>query len=169
MPKIEAFKKYSQRYVNKCLWVSSEAVKKATESGAEYMRENIQAQSPTGTKWHIKKNNDAGTNGARVTTGKMLKAVGTTKITSNTRRIYGNFGWVRNKKDYYLMQDTGGYWLTAYGKPSGIGMGLLNTAQDGGGRKTLRVLGAYNHSWNQLIEEMKKAGFAVSKEGQEVF
>ena len=56
-----------------------------------------------------------------------------------------------------------------YGKPSGIGMGLLNTAQDGGGKGTIRVLGAYNYSWNELITEMKKAGFTVSKEGQEVF
>ncbi len=165
MPSIDEFREYSQRYAKECLQASEVAIKNATRSGADYMRQYISEKSPTGTKWHENKSPDGG----RVTSGTMLNSVSSTEVNSSNKRIYASFGWIKNRQNYFIDQDSGGYWHTAYGKPSGIGMGLLNTAQDGGGKGTIRVLGAYNYSWNELITEMKKAGFTVSKEGQEVF
>lgn len=165
MPSIDDFNKYTQEYTKKVLWIGVESIKGASDSGAEYMRGLIEANSPTGTKWHKKKS----PNGGRVTTGLMLNSVDSTKVALSKSEISSNFGWVKNREEYFLDQDSGGYWHTAYGKPSGIGMGLLNTARDGGGKGTLRVLGAYQHASNDLIERMKKAGFSVSKDGGEVF
>jgi hypothetical protein len=170
VPKIDEFRVYSQKYVKKVLDASKVALKEGSDSGAEYMRTYIEADSPTGTPWHKRKNDERGNDiGARKETGAMLNAVTSTGVVG-TKKLSTNFGWVTNKKHYFVMQDSGGYWHTAYGKPSGIGMGLLNTASDGGGNGTLRRLGAYFQGQNDFVVAMKKAGFTQSDgKGGELF
>jgi len=170
MPKIEEFPQFAKNITTQVITLSAGALAVGSESGADYMKQFIEANSPTGTRWH-KKVNDARGNkaGARVATGTMLDAIEFTKPSANGQKIVTKFGWVTNHQDYFLDQDTGGYWHTAYGKPSGIGMGLLNSAQDGGGNGTLRVLGAYNKGVNDFIAEMKRLGFNASANSEEVF
>ncbi len=170
MPNIDEFRVYTKRYVDKVLDASKDALKQGSDGGAEYMRAYIEKDSPTGTPWHIKRNNNRGTDpGARKETGAMFDAVTSTGVIGN-KKLSTKFGWVNAKKNYFAMQDSGGYWKTAYGKPSGIGMGLLNRAGDGGGRGTIRVLGAYYQSQTDFIAAMKKAGFReTDNQGGELF
>jgi len=165
MPKIEEFSKYTRIYVQKAFEASSNAIDKGSSAGADYMREFIGAGSPTGTRWHKKKS----PTGARMESGKMLSSVLSSKPKVTKSNITSSFGWLKNKEHYFVMQDSGGYWLTAYGKPSGVGMGFLNTAMDGEGRSTLRALGAYNKAANTFIAEMKNAGFTASAQSEDVF
>jgi len=169
MPKIEEFPVYTKNITTQVITLSAGALKVGSESGADYMKQFIEAGSPTGTRWHIRKNDAAGTDGARITSRTMLDAVGSTAPAASGQKIVTKFGWVKNQQTYFLDQDTGGYWHSAYGKPSGVGMGLLNMAQDGGGKSTLRVLGAYNKSVNDFIAEMKRLGFGASANSEEVF
>jgi len=170
MPSLDEFNQYSQKYVKDVVLASAGALQKGSDAGAEYMRQYISQDSPTGTPWHKRINNERGNRpGARKQTGAMLNAVGSTKISVNSSQLSSTFGWVKDRQDYFLQQDTGGYWLSAYGKPSGVGMGLLNLAQDGGGNSTLRVLGAYNSGISKFISEMKNAGFKTSSNIGEVF
>jgi hypothetical protein len=170
VPNIDEFRAYTQKYVVKVLEASKSALKEGSDGGAEYMRTYIEADSPTGTPWHKRKNDERGNDiGARKDTGAMLNAVTSTGVVG-TKKLSTNFGWVTNKKHYFAMQDSGGYWHTAYGKPSGIGMGLLNKAEDGGGRGTIRVLGAYFQAQTDFIAAMKKAGFRETDgKGGELF
>jgi len=169
MPSINEFEVYTYEYIKKIINLSANALKKGSDSGADYMRKYIEQDSPTGTPWHKKANDSRGMNGGRVATGTMLNAIDSTAIAIGGQKISSNFGWVKNKQDYFVMQDSGGYWHSAYGKPSGIGMGLLNTAQDGGGNGTIRFLGAYYHAERNFSDEMKKAGFRVADKGGEIF
>jgi len=170
VPNIDQFEVHTKLYVDKVIEAGKDALKKGSDSGAEYMRQYIEKDSPTGTRWHVRTNNDRGNKpGARLASGAMLNAVSSTKVVG-TKNLSTKFGWVTNRKDYFVMQDSGGYWMSAYGKPSGIGMGLLNTAGDGGGKGTLRRLGAYFQGQNDFVAAMKKAGFTQSdSSGGEVF
>jgi len=169
VPNIDEFNTHSQEFMRKAIRASATALKYGSNEGADYMREAIEKGSPTGTKWHKKINKERGMDNGRVDSGAMLNAIGSTSIAIANEKISSNFGWVVNKQDYFVMQDSGGYWKTAYGKPSGIGMGLLNTAKDGEGNGTIRLLGAYYHAEQKFTEAMKKAGFRVTDEGGEIF
>jgi hypothetical protein len=169
MPNIDEFSNYTNEYLKKVVNISADALKKGSDSGADYMRKYIESDSPTGTRWHKRVNESRGMKDGRVDSGTMLNSVDSTAIAIGSQKLSTSFGWIKNRQEYFLDQDSGRYWHTAYGKPSGIGMGLLNTAQDGGGKGTIRVLGAYYYATNEFIDQMKKAGFAVSKDGGEVF
>lgn len=170
MPNIDEFNVYTKEFLTKVIRAGAGALKTGSDSGADYMRDAIEKGSPTGTKWHKKVNRERGMDNGRVDTGTMLNAVTSTAVAVSNGKISTNFGWVTDQKDYFVMQDSGGYWRTAYGKPSGIGMGLLNNANDGQGNGTIRVLGAYYKAQTIFVEEMKKAGFRETDgKGGELF
>ena len=170
MPKLDEFNRYSQKYVKKVINASAISLQKGADEGAYYMRQYISTNSETGTTWHDTTNIDRGNNiGARKKTGAMLDAVQSTAPEVSSLKISTTFGWIEDRQNYFLLQDTGGYWLTAYGKPSGVGMGLLNRREDGGGKSTLRVLGAYTKGIKEFTDEMKRQGFESSSSIGEVF
>jgi len=167
--------------MGKVLGAAGDSMKESAAFGADYMRQAINEGSPTGSEWHRIKNSINGqAPGSRIggtveairgryifqadpTSGQMYDAVdaGPLKFGGTTAVI--NYGWVNTQQQYFLLQDTGGYIKTASGKGKmGVGMGLLNTAEAGGGKGTIRQLGAFNSTNHHFVELMKSKGFHVS-------
>lgn len=186
MPNIQEFPSYLMVFVKDSLSKATGVYTESAKFGSKYMQDAIK-DSPTGRVWHELKNMLNGyPSGARIGSaketnigyrifmetenpGQMLRSVEFAPTKQQGLKAVSQFGWINNQKDYFLAQDTGSYIdSTSGGKPSGVGMGLLNV-KSGGGRKTLRNLGAYNATKNHLIDEMKKQGFTISGQDGDLF
>jgi len=168
MPRLQAFNGVSQAWLNQIKEVASGAVKDGIEAGAEFMRNGIM-DSPTGTPWHIQKNQANGFgDGARIgnnnpnfgsegvdpNSGKMLNSVDSLGPTSSASgsEIAGIYGWINVREDYFLLQDVGNYGV---GKQSG--MGLLNKAMNP--QASVTQMGAKIEAESQVAKTMLAAGF----------
>lgn len=181
MPKIQEFPISMMNHVKNVIGVSGNALRESATFGSEYMKHYIESNSPTGSQWHATKNQlNSYRTGSRIGgtidaqagpyvfqadphPGKMLESVGPGKLQITAQKIGMTYGWVKARDQYFLLQDTGGYIKTAKGKgKTGVGMGLLNTASDGGGKSTLQQLGAFHATNKHFVDQMKNAGFKVS-------
>jgi hypothetical protein len=165
MPKLDAFPRVAQGWVNLILAVSTSAVKEAIAEGADFMRDAIM-DSPTSHPWHLRKNAANGfPTGARIgntnptfgdvdpNSGKMLASIaseGPLRSGSGSE-VLGLFGWLNTQEDYFIDQDTGGYDVGA-----AMGMGLLNGRSSRG--NVMRKYGAAVASQQSLIKSLKAAG-----------
>lgn len=168
MPNVSDFGRYLKNYGSEITFNVAEIVAEVDDLGANYMRDLIRADSPTGTDWHTYKNEANGNEyGARIGnivpgldkygvdqhSGLMYNSVATKPVRSTKSSITGRFGWVNDKRKYFIQQDTGDY------RNGGVGMGLLN---DG---NTLREFGAVVFAEQQLLRLMKKEGFRIALGG----
>jgi hypothetical protein len=182
MPELNKFPTSMMHFVTKALIASGDSLRESAQFGADYMRDYIREGSSTGTQWHATKNDLNGyRTGSRIGgkifsqagkmifqpsghSGQMLDSIEVGQLRSGSEAISINYGWITNRQEYFLMQDTGSYAMTAKGKPTGMGMGLINTSE-GGGKGTLQKLGAYNATNKFFIEQMKSKGFKVTGGG----
>lgn len=181
MPKLSEFNVHMMQHVTKVIGAAGESLRESTSFGADYMRQYIEGDSPTGSAWHQMKNELNGfKSGSRIGgqvfgqsgrmvfqpsghSGQMLNSITIGQLKASATKMSMNYGWLKKTEPYFLLQDTGGYIKTAAGRgKTGIGMGLLNTAADGGGRGTLQKLGAYHSTNNFFIKSMKEKGFTVT-------
>lgn len=181
MPKLSEFSNSILGYAIEIVKTSEKVVDDSARFGAKYMRDYIREGSPTGSKWHDMKNEINGyAYGARIggtisgsqdgasflasdRPRRMLGAVASTIYKVEGGKISANYGWIKDQQKYFLLQDTGGYIKKARGRgKTGMGMGLLNSAADGGGKDTLQKLGAYYATNDYFVKRMKTEGFKAS-------
>ena len=152
MPKLELMGNALIDYAVKTTIVANDILTASAELGAETMQKFIEADSPTGTRWHERINKKRGNKaGARVETGTMLQSVMAKEAQTTSSNIFSKFGWdsAGPEGGYFAQQDDGSY------RSAGVGMGLLNKA---GGRDMIALITARE----DFKSRMRKAGFRES-------
>lgn len=152
MPKLELMGNALIDYAVKTTVVANDILTESAQVGAATMEKFIEADSPTGTRWHERTNKKRGNKpGARVETGRMLQSVMAKDAQTTASKIFSKFGWdsAGPEGGYFMQQDDGSY------RSGGVGMGLLNKA---GGRDMIALIAARE----DFKKRMRKAGFKES-------
>lgn len=166
MPNLDAFGSYMTQYSEEVTKKAEEAYKLAAMKGSATMKAYIEAGSPTNdpNNWHRDKNrannyDDGARKGSKIefrgyapsaAPGTMLASVERGSVEKNPNGLSVSFGWLNRKEKYFGQQDLGNY------RANGVGMGLLNEAQNSG-RKMIAALAAEA----ELMKKMKSAKFKV--------
>lgn len=164
MPNISEFATYMTKYSEEVSKKAEDAYKAAAMKGSAFMKGVISAGAPTGTSWHREKNAaNRYEPGARIGSkiefrgyapsaapGTMLESVERGSIEEKSGGFSVAFGWLNRKEKYFGQQDLGTY------RANGVGMGLLNKAQNSD-----RDMAAVVAAESELMKKMKAAKFGV--------
>lgn len=166
MPSLDTFGSHMAEYSQEVTKKAEEAYKAAAMKGSATMKAFIKAGSPTNDLrgWHRGKNlannyAEGARRGSKVefrgyapsaAPDTMLNSVERGAVETDSNSITVSFGWLNRKEKYFGQQDLGTY------RPNGVGMGLLNEAQNSG-----KKMHAALEAEAELLKKMKSAKFGV--------